>query len=70
MVEEKIYISISWTFFDWIDQIFEKVKSSLGGSDEPKVLGGGKIQVDFDKKQLNVFGESQVDRFTVIEKDL
>jgi hypothetical protein len=25
-----------------------------------KVLGGGKIQVDFDKKQINVFGESQV----------
>ncbi|CAF0770762.1 unnamed protein product [Adineta steineri] len=43
------------------DKIFEKLKQDIGNnsSDELKVLGGGKVQVDFDKKQINVFGESQ-----------
>lgn len=44
------------------DKIFEKLKQDVGekSSGELKVLGGGKVQVDFDKKQINVFGESQV----------
>lgn len=51
-------------FFFFKDQIFEKLKQDLGekSSGELKVLGGGKVQVDFDKKQINVFGESQVCR--------
>lgn len=46
----------------FIDQIFEKLKQEIGekSTDELKVLGGGKVLVDFDKKQINVFGESQV----------
>ncbi|CAF4132594.1 unnamed protein product [Rotaria socialis] len=28
-------------------------------TNELKVLGGGKVLVDFNKKQINVFGESQ-----------
>jgi hypothetical protein len=49
-------------FIVLIDKIFEKLKQEVGdkSADELKVLGGGKIQVDFDKKQINVFGESQV----------
>lgn len=45
-----------------IDQIFDKLKQELGEklAGDLKVLGGGKIQVDFEKKQMNVFGESQV----------
>ena len=44
------------------DQIFDKLKQEVGekSAGDLKVLGGGKIQVDFEKKQLNVFGESQV----------
>ncbi|CAF1041106.1 unnamed protein product [Rotaria sp. Silwood1] len=43
------------------NQIFEKLKHDMGdkASDELKVLGGGKVQVDFEKKQINVFGDSQ-----------
>ncbi len=45
-----------------IDKIFAKLQQDIGdkSSDELKVLGGGKVQVDFEKKQINVFGESQV----------
>lgn len=50
------------------DQIFEKLKQEIGAqdADQLKVLGGGKIQVDFEKKQMNVFGESQVISFSTI----
>ncbi|UJR28429.1 hypothetical protein I4U23_009669 [Adineta vaga] len=46
---------------EYHDKIFEKLKQEVGdkSSDELKVLGGGKVLVDFDKKQINVFGESQ-----------
>lgn len=30
---------------------------------DSNVLGGGKIKVDFEKKQTNVFGDSQVSSF-------
>jgi hypothetical protein len=47
---------------DYHDKIFQKLKDDVGekSASELKVLGGGKVLVDFDKKQINVFGESQV----------
>ncbi|CAF1087692.1 unnamed protein product [Adineta ricciae] len=46
---------------EYHDKIFEKLKQEVGekSADELKVLGGGKVLVDFEKKQINVFGESQ-----------
>ncbi|CAF3508238.1 unnamed protein product [Rotaria sp. Silwood1] len=55
------YILRGDSSLEYHDQIFEKLKQDMGdkASDELKVLGGGKVQVDFEKKQINVFGDSQ-----------
>ncbi|CAF3201412.1 unnamed protein product [Rotaria socialis] len=46
---------------EYHDQIFAKLQQDIGdeSTNELKVLGGGKVLVDFNKKQINVFGESQ-----------
>ncbi|CAF0769084.1 unnamed protein product [Rotaria sordida] len=55
------YILRGDSSLEYHDQIFDKLKKDVGEktSSELKVLGGGKIQADFDKKQINVFGDSQ-----------
>ncbi len=60
-IEIVLLVSVNSIYF-LIDKIFAKLKQDIGNqsADELKVLGGGKVQVDFDKKQINVFGESQV----------
>ncbi len=64
MVERLVLIVVlNWWYCLFLkDKIFEKLKQDIGekSANELKVLGGGKVLVDFDKKQINVFGESQV----------
>lgn len=47
--------------FDLVEKIFKKLQDEAGGPlNDLYILGGGKMQVDFDKKKINLFDQSEV----------
>ncbi|CAF1502381.1 unnamed protein product [Didymodactylos carnosus] len=45
---------------DYHDKLLNKLEQEAGGpSQDLSILGGGKIQVDFEKKSINLFGQSE-----------
>jgi hypothetical protein len=55
------FIKISY-FIDYSsEKIFQKLQDEAGGPlNDLYILGGGKMQVDFDKKKINLFDQSEV----------
>ncbi len=49
------------------EKIFKKLQEEAGGPlNDLYILGGGKMQVDFEKKKINLFDQSEV--FTEFKK--
>lgn len=45
----------------FIEKIFKKLQDEAGGAlNDLYILGGGKMQVDFEKKKINLFDQSEV----------
>jgi len=45
----------------FIEKIFKKLQDEAGGPlNDLYILGGGKVQVDFEKKKINLFDQSEV----------
>ena len=43
------------------EKIFKKLQDEAGGPlNDLYILGGGKMQVDFEKKKINLFDQSEV----------
>lgn len=52
------FILLGWIF---LEKIFKKLQDEVGGpANDLYILGGGKMQVDFEKKKINLFDQSQV----------
>ncbi|CAF2578754.1 unnamed protein product [Rotaria sp. Silwood2] len=46
---------------DYHEKIFKKLQDEAGGPlNDLYILGGGKMQVDFEKKKINLFDQSEV----------
>ena len=44
-----------------VEKIFQKLQDEAGGPlNDLYILGGGKMQVDFEKKKINLFDQSEV----------
>ncbi len=51
----------------FLEKIFQKLQDEAGGPlNDLYILGGGKMQVDFEKKKINLFDQSEV--FTEFKK--
>jgi hypothetical protein len=55
------FIEISYLIYYSLEKIFKKLQDEAGGPlNDLYILGGGKMQVDFDKKKINLFDQSEV----------
>lgn len=55
--EKNLYLSLSYSS----EKIFKKLQDEAGGPlNDLYILGGGKMQVDFEKKKINLFDQSEV----------
>ncbi|UJR28428.1 hypothetical protein I4U23_009668 [Adineta vaga] len=44
---------------DYHEKIFQKLQIEAGAPNDLYILGGGKMQVDFEKKKINLFDQSE-----------
>ncbi len=62
MVRQELIFKNSF-IHDFLEKIFQKLQDEAGGTlNDLYILGGGKMQVDFDKKKINLFDQSEVFR--------
>lgn len=55
--EKNLYLPLSYSS----EKIFKKLQDEAGGPlNDLYILGGGKMQVDFEKKKINLFDQSEV----------
>ena len=59
--KEKIQSNCFLFVYYFIEKIFKKLQDEAGGPlNDLYILGGGKVQVDFEKKKINLFDQSEV----------
>ncbi len=60
MVRQEL-IKIYYFIYYSSEKIFKNLQDEAGGAlNDLYILGGGKMQVDFEKKKMNLFDQSEV----------